>query len=710
MAHCILQTADCSAQAPEIEWQNTIGTNADDEIWSCIPTSDGGYFLGGHSTGDISFDKSEDAIGHFDYWVVKLNSSGDIVWQNTIGGTGPDYLWFTQQTLDSGFILCGYSGSGISGDKTELSNGGDDFWIIKLNSSGELEWQNTIGGDYLDIALSIDQSSDGGYILGGYTGSDISGDKTENGFGDWDYWVLKIDSIGNIEWQKTLGGSNNDILFSVLQTFSGEYLVGGYSSSGITGNKTVASKGSNDYWIIKLSIYGDILWQKSIGGSSNDELKILKQSADGGFLLGGSSYSGISGDKTEVSRGSWDFWIVKMDEAGTIEWDKTIGGSTIDYLNSMDLTFDGNFILGGYSNSSISGDKTEASFGGPVFGADYWAVKLAETGEILWQKVVGGSGDDLLFAIHATADYGYFLGGWSNSGVSGNKNEINLGAKDYWVIKLFSDCLPAFEICNSIDDNCNGIIDEDVTETINISAAGPTSFCNGGSVILNAIHTGVTVQWKKNGINIPAATLSAYTASSKGYYLCESYSSCDTVISSVIYINILKGPSASITAGGLTEFCAGGSVTLTANTGILLSYQWYNGFSIIAGATSINYTATEEGNYKCKVTKAFTGCAKLSNTIMVNVPCKENIGELNPDNIALLIFPNPATDKLFITINRQSINPSYLTLTDISGKIISTFLITAPSIEIDISQHASGMYFIKAEINGTNCIQKFIKE
>ena len=361
------------AQAPAIEWQNTIGGNNADKLRSLIQTSDGGYLLGGYSASGISGDKTEASLIYFDYWIVKLDAFGSIEWQNTIGGSNEDVLNSVIQTTDGGYLLGGYSESGISGDKTEAWLGGADYWVVKLDDTGNIEWQNTIGGSNTDIIYSVIQTLDGGYLLGGYSSSGISVDKTEANLGGADYWVVKLDATGNIEWQNTIGGSSFDYLYSVIQTSDGGYLLGGGSASGISGDKTEASLGiSYDYWVVKLDASGNIELQNTIGGSALDYLHSVIQTSDSGYLLGGYSASGISGDKTEASLGATDYWVVKLDATGNIEWQNTIGGSSDDYLYSVIQNSDGDYLLAGYSYSGVSGDKTEANLG----DADYWVIKL----------------------------------------------------------------------------------------------------------------------------------------------------------------------------------------------------------------------------------------------------------------------------------------------------------------------------------------------
>ncbi|HNR21258.1 MAG TPA: T9SS type A sorting domain-containing protein, partial [Bacteroidia bacterium] len=392
----------------------------------------GGYILGGYSASNIYGDKTESSHGGYDYWIVKTDATGNIQWQNTIGGISNDELYSIQQTADGGYILGGQSESNISGDKTENSNGDYDYWIVKTDATGNVQWQNTIGGNGKDWLFSIKQTTDGGYILGGRSDSNISGDKTENSNGYYDYWIVKTDATGNIQWQNTIGGNSTDYLHSVQQTTDGGYILCGYSQSIISGDKTENCIGGYDYWIVKTNATGNIQWQNTIGGNDIDEIYSIQQTADGGYILGGYSASNISGDKTENSNGLLDYWIVKTDATGNIQWQNTLGGGSLDYLTSIQQATDGGYILGGYSYSSISGDKTENSIVGP----DYWIVKTDAIGNVQWQNTIGGSFDDVLWSIQQTADGGCILGGYSWSNISGDKTENSIGGYDCWIIKL----------------------------------------------------------------------------------------------------------------------------------------------------------------------------------------------------------------------------------------------------------------------------------
>jgi hypothetical protein len=418
---------------PTIVNQKTIGGNGGDNLQDICLTNDGGIIVGGYSNSGISGEKTKKSRGVYDYWVVKLNKHQKIQWNKTIGGSSFDELTAVQQTSDGGYILGGFSNSKISGEKTQATRGGYDYWIVKLDSSGSIEWDKTIGGNSDDELNSLQQTSDGGYILGGYSASDVSGEKTQiSRGGGYDYWIVKVDNLGNIEWDKTIGGNGYDNLHSLQQTNDGGFILGGTSTSGISGEKTQISRGIEDYWIVKVDNLGNIQWDKTIGGNSDDELYSLQQTRDGGYILGGTSYSGISGEKSQRSRGVTDYWIVKVDNVGNIQWDKTVGGNGYDNLHSLQQTNDSGFILGGASTSGLSGEKTENNEG----NYDYWIVKLNENGHIQWDKTIGGNGYDNLYSINEISKNHYAMGGGSFSGISFDKTDTSRGSSDYWIVYL----------------------------------------------------------------------------------------------------------------------------------------------------------------------------------------------------------------------------------------------------------------------------------
>ncbi|WP_022826226.1 T9SS type A sorting domain-containing protein [Hymenobacter norwichensis] len=419
---------------PTLQWDRTFGGTQNDALQAVQHTSDGGYILGGASASGSGGDKTQASQGRHDYWVVKLDASGGKQWDHAYGGTGNDFLRVVVQTRDGGYLLAGYSDSPASGDKTQASQGNTDYWVLKLDASGTKQWDRTFGGSGNDLLRCAQQTADGGYVLGGYSNSGLDGDKTQAGQGQQDYWVLKLDASGTTQWDRTYGGTGADMLFALQQTTDGGFIVGGGSSSGQGGDKTQGSQGGSDYWLLKLAANGTKIWDQRFGGSGEEALASVQQTPDGGYVLGGGSSSGLSGDKSQASQGNLDYWLLKVDASGTKQWDRTYGGTEDDMLVCQQPTADGGYVLGGYSFSGRSGDKTQASRG----LVDYWVLQVDASGTLVWDRTVGGAGDDLLMGLQQPADGGYVLGGYSTSGLSGDKSQANHGGYDYWVLKLGS--------------------------------------------------------------------------------------------------------------------------------------------------------------------------------------------------------------------------------------------------------------------------------
>lgn len=424
-----------SAQAPSKLWDKSIGGNGQEDQVKAIPTSDGGYVLGGSSESNASGQKSENSRGGTDYWVVKFNSSGVKQWDKTLGGNSADYLYDFQQTTDGGYILAGYSASNASVDKNENVSGGADAWIVKLSATGSVEWENTLGGDSSDGAFKIAQTNDGGYIFSGYSASGISGDKSETSRGGSDFWVVKLNANGSKVWDRAYGGSGYEHDGSIALTADGGYILAGTSNSGISGDKTQASFGLIDYWVLKLSSSGAKEWDRTFGGDGSDSFGAIAQTATGDYLLAGESSSGISGNKSAdyVLSPNNDFWVVKIDGNGNKIWDKTYGGAIFNRFSSLALTFDGGFIFGGWSlftTPTVSLDY------------DYTIIKASADGLVQWEKSFAGPDEDRLYSIEPTPDRGYIVAGNSYSGIGPDKSEANTGDRDFWIIRLDTDPLP----------------------------------------------------------------------------------------------------------------------------------------------------------------------------------------------------------------------------------------------------------------------------
>ncbi|MEP7169045.1 MAG: T9SS type A sorting domain-containing protein [Bacteroidota bacterium] len=376
-------------------------------------------------------------------------------WDKRFGGTSGEVILSFQQTADKGYFLAGWSVSGIGGDKTQPLWGGPgdvDYWIVKIDSLGNKQWDKDFGGTSQDLLFTSQQTADKGYILGGPSSSGVSGDKTQPLWDTcatcykYDYWIVKIDSLGNKEWDKDFGGTALDVLYSLQQTMDGGYILGGYSYSDSSGDKTQPSWGYADYWIVKTDSLGNKQWDKRFGGASNDWLESIKQTPDGGYILAGNSYSDSSGDKTQNSKGYSDYWIIKTDSLGNKQWDKDFGGTDIEDHPSIYQTADGGYIIQGQSFSNVSGDKTQPNWDSTGNTADYWIIKTDSLGTMEWDKDFGGIGNEGGYSnniyesesIVHTPDGGYLIAGTSSSNISGNKTENKLGNREPWLVKTDS--------------------------------------------------------------------------------------------------------------------------------------------------------------------------------------------------------------------------------------------------------------------------------
>ncbi len=308
-----------------------------------------------------------------------------------------------QQTPDGGYIV---AGSTISQDGDVTGSHGDyDAWILRLNNFGDLLWQVALGGSEADAASSIAMTNDGGYIIAGSSYS-VDGDVPGNQ-GSADYWVVKLDSAGAIQWQRTLGGSGYDSATDVKQTIDGGYILTGSSSS--TDGDVVDTHGSSDEWIVKLDSNGNMEWQQSLGGSGDDEGSSIQQTSDGGYITAGET--ALDDGDISGNHGFVDAWIVKLGATGEIQWQKCLGGSDYETAQSIQGTEDGGYIVLGSARSN-DGDVS-GNHGGQQ--GDYWAIRLDSAGTLLWQRCLGGSNSDLGNAVRQTSDGGYVLTGNSKS-------------------------------------------------------------------------------------------------------------------------------------------------------------------------------------------------------------------------------------------------------------------------------------------------------
>jgi len=363
-----LDLGDASAYEPAVQWQKTFGGSGNDYGYSVQQTSDGGYIIAGYT--------QFFGAGGYDVYLIKTDSEGNLKWQKTFGGRNDDEGYSVQQTSDGGYIIAGYT--------TSFGGGGYDVYLVKTDPNGNLLWQKTFG---VGIGWSVQQTSDGGYIIAGETSSFGAGGK--------DVYLIKTDPNGNQEWQKTFGGNGKDDAGSVQQTTDGGYIIAGFTAS--------FGAGLVDVYLIKTDSTGNSQWQKTFGGSDNDSGYSVQQTADGGYI--------IAGWTTSFGAGFYDVYLVKTDPSGNLLWQKTFGGSGFDVGSSVQQTTDGGYIIAGQTKSFGAGAEDvylirtdsdgnsvwQKTFGGSGSDEASSVQQTSDGGYIItgWTRSFGAGGDDV---------------------------------------------------------------------------------------------------------------------------------------------------------------------------------------------------------------------------------------------------------------------------------------------------------------------------
>ena len=662
----VISIAQCAfAQNPLVkQWDYRYGGNDLENLTSFKQTRDGGYLLAGYSYSTTSGDKTQPLQGFYDFWIVKLDAMGIKEWDKDFGGTNWDQLFSAQQTTDGGYILAGSSWSGSGGDKTQGVVGTDDYWIVKTDSVGTKLWDRDFGGTSNDELYSIQQTEDGGFILGGYSSSPAGGDKTQNTLGGADYWIIKTDSLGIKQWDKDFGGTGSEQLTFIQQTNDKGYILGGYSSSGISGDKTQSTFGLQDYWIVKTDSLGIKQWDQSFGGTLSDYLYSLTQTIDHGYILGGVSWSGISGNKTTPLWGGniTDYWIIKTDSFGNKTWEKDFGGtSDDDVLGNITQTSDSGYLIAGTSYSNISGNKTENN---PSLEQS-WGLKTNSLGDIEWDKTLFSAGhDESGFAIQ-TSDGCYAFANCDMGGIGGYKTQTSQGGDDYWIVKFCDSTLVYTPVAlfNAPNHICPGTC----TSFLNLSThstsylwnfAGatpststdenPTSICYNtpGSYAVSLIATGaggsdtlqlnnfitvypypspqgitqsgdtlianqgaVSYQWYLNGSLISGATDYFYVAQASGDYYVVATDGNGCEVEAAIF-NVIAGVQSTVDRGAWTIF----PNPVTENLSVI-SYQLSGAATLISLYNVLGETVS---TFQPKTSTVVTSGINLRATIDVS--------------------------------------------------------------------------------------------
>ncbi|MBL7742921.1 MAG: gliding motility-associated C-terminal domain-containing protein [Chitinophagaceae bacterium] len=412
------------AQLPPRQWALHYGGGEVDIPFTIKMTNDGGTIVAGYTdskSGDVSPQPNRD---YWDMWILKLDRCGTIQWERSFGGTGYESARDIAQTSDGGYIVLGETNS-TDGGVVAGYGGTKDIWMLKLDALGSLQWQKRYGGSGLDIGNHIEITSDGGYLIAASSSSndgDILGNHGTGGYTDG--VLMKLSASGVVQWSKCYGGSKNEELFD-FEIINGTTFLAGFTNS-IDGDIPPDQK-NYDVWLLAIDANGNKVFSKIYGGSQNDVAYCMTKGTDGSLTLAG--YTTSTDGDVSGARGSQDYWVLNVSQRGQLNWQKVLGGTDADYARTIITDRDSSYIIGGISYSS-NGDITNALGEG-----DYWTVKLDPSGNVVWkQNWGGGDNDHMRCMIRNPLTDEYYLAGDSESGDGDFSN--SMGETDFGIIKL----------------------------------------------------------------------------------------------------------------------------------------------------------------------------------------------------------------------------------------------------------------------------------
>jgi PKD repeat protein len=657
-----------------------------------------------------------------------INGYAQILFQKAIGGPGTEYATDGHQTTDGGFIATAIT-----------TSFGGELYLIKTDSAANITWTKAIGGTTTTGGVQrIEQTADAGYIVA--TGT------MGFGAGFQDVLLLKTDSVGNLQWAKTFGGSNMDYANSIQILADGGYVISGVNTNqpGIPTN----------FYLLRTDFAGNALWQKSYGGPDHDIGRCVRATSDGGYILCGTTNSLGAGSsdvlivKTDATgdtlwsrtfggpageaasyilptdsgylfagftssygAGMEDVLLIALDTLGNPKWAKTFGGDSTDYATWIRPTNDGGFIISGYTNSFGMG------------GLDIYVIKVNGSGDTLWTRTYGGTDRELGSSVEPTPDGGYFIAGYTFS--------FGAGGQDVYLLKTDSSghtacstehstntvvgtvaimvTRPSLQVITPVYQGTpanpafsSGGIETDICSFTPQSAfrANDTAICPGHCVNFTDLSLNGVTEWHWS---FPGATPDTSSAENplnvcyptSGFYpvtlITRNGVGYDTLTVSG-YVEVRQAPPVSISLNG---------DTIQAYNAV--TYQWYVDGNIINGANTSFYIAPGPGSYTVVITDVY-GCVATSNPIVIT-----GIADLSESGIK--VYPVPAGDCLNVVLPEEnSTGVTYSVKNALGETIIAASASGAKKIAIDVKALPRGNYILQLQTNKDIQSKRFVKE
>ncbi|MFC1949714.1 PKD domain-containing protein [Chloroflexota bacterium] len=572
--------------SPDTEWEKIFGGSYYDSAESVQQTTDGGYIIAGKT-------RSYSVYSEWHIYLIKTDASGNMEWQQVFTENIDSLAGSIEQTPDGGYIIGGSIASAVTYTY--------DFYLAKTDASGNIEWEKLYGGSDREMGKAARQTTDGGYIIIGTT--------VPTGVGQEDIYLVKTDASGNIEWEKLYGGSGYDEAFDIRQTTDGGYIFTGYTDSN--------TAGWEDVYLVKIDVLGNIEWEKTIGGSEYDYAYAVEQTMDGGYIMAGETMS--------YGAGSFDFYLVKTDASGNTEWDTTYGGSDYEFATSLQHTTDGGYIVAGITLSYGAGS------------GDVYMVKTDASGNVEWEKTIGGVSSDYAHSVCETADGGYIMAGETSS--------YGAGSADVYLVKLSAgiNTPVGSDVTVSLESGTVNFpsVNQSGTTTITTSTENPVEPTPSDFYVIAGEFIDITTTADYSGlITVGIAYDESQVGNEESLRLFHWNSSeWEDVTTSVDTLeNIVYGQVTSLSPFFIGEpaippvAAAGGpyliqvdcSVDLDGSAsyhpdGTIVSYEWSFGDNTNGSGVSVSHTYTAVGIYDVNLTVTDENGTQSSDSTMVVV-------------------------------------------------------------------------------------------
>ncbi len=593
----------------EISWQNCFGGTKAEYTMDMLEINNG-YLIVGYTysdDGDISFNH-----GNNDGWILSIDSIGNLIWEKSFGGSSGDGIVRIFPASNNLYYLLGAATSSDGDVSYDPYPNSADFWILKIDNLGNIIWDRIVGTTHYDHIYSGTTTNDGGIIAIGWAGIN-DGDKSV-WYGYYDMWMIKLNSEGETEWDFTIGGSDFDFPHAIIQTSDGGYLVGGTSIVEPGGNLTCKTHGLADAILVKLDSARNIEWQQCYGGSGYDGVFYVME-LDDGYLFSG--YAGSNDGNISGWHGGYDLWVVKVDFYGNIIWQKCLGGSKNESAENVFQTEDFGYLIVGYTSSDDGDVNGNHSIG--ENDNDIWLVKLSSEGELLWQQCIGGKRNEYVeFGVLKKDDYCYVIAGQTDNSTYDVQCELHGFNDDFWV----------FEI-----KDCSLYMPETP-----LMPAGPDSLCTTTDTTAVYVISPAAGAW---------------------------------------YYEWMLSPEEA------------GSIT---GSGIEATVNWIKNW---------------EGQAEIKVRSANDcGYSDWSEPHLTWAFSCMGIGELHAGNIPVYIYPNPAGDYVVFEFKdkrqktKDKNGEKTIRISNIFGQLVATLQVKSEKTVWDTREIKAGMYFYRVNIEG----------